>query len=192
MAIVLSILLGISLSAAAGFKIFVPFLVLSIASNAGFVELSSGFAWIGSTPALILFIVATVIEIVAYYIPWLDNILDMIAAPAAVIAGVLLTASVIEDMSPMLKWTLAIIAGGGISGAIHAGTGLIRGASTTTTGGLANNIVASIENVSSTAISIFAIITPVLALVVLFIIMFFIFRFIKKRKAKKRLYKSPY
>ncbi len=184
MAVVLSVLLGISLSAASGFRVFVPFLVISIASKAGLVKLSEGFSWIGSTPALILFAVATVVEIVAYYVPYIDNLLDMIAMPVAVIAGTVLTATVITDMAPMLKWTLALIAGGGASGLVHSGLSLVRGASTATTGGLANNVVATIENVISTVISVFAILAPIVAIIFIAIVVFFIVRIIKRRRQK--------
>ncbi len=185
MAIVLSVLLGISLSAAAGFRVFVPFLVLSISSKAGFVELSSGFSWVGSTPALILFAVATVLEIVAYYVPYIDNILDMMVIPVAVIAGTVLTATVITDMSPMLKWSLAIIAGGGASVAIHSATTAVRGATTALTAGFGNNVVTTTENITSTVLSIFAIITPILAILLLVVVVIVIIKLWKKRKSKK-------
>src|SRR5436309_7251833 len=100
---VLSLLIGIGLSAACGFRVFVPLLVVSVASHTGHLHLSSGFEWMGSDAALIAFAVATVLEVAAYYIPWLDNLLDTIASPAAVIAGTMVTASLVTDMSPFLK-----------------------------------------------------------------------------------------
>src|SRR5215813_12345897 len=109
----LSICLGIGLSAACGFRVFVPLLALSIAGLAGHVSLSPGFQWIASYPALITFSVVTVLEICGYYIPWVDHLLDTIATPAAIIAGILVTASLVTNMSPLMKWTLAVIAGGG-------------------------------------------------------------------------------
>jgi len=94
---ILSLLIGIGLSAACGFRVFVPLLVVSVASHTGHLHLSSGFEWMGSDAALIAFAVATVLEVAAYYIPWLDNLLDTVASPAAVIAGTLVTASLIAD-----------------------------------------------------------------------------------------------
>src|SRR5881394_829642 len=111
----LSSLVGIGLSAACGFRVFVPLLVVSIASYSGHLHLAPGFEWMGSTAALIAFATATALEIAGYYVPWVDNLLDTIASPAAVIAGTIATASVVADMSPFLKWTLAAIAGGGIA-----------------------------------------------------------------------------
>ena len=93
----LSIALGIALSAAAGFRVFVPLLALSIAGYTDVIHLTPGFAWIGTIPSMIAFGTATVAEVAAYYVPWVDNALDTIAAPAAVIAGTVISASVITS-----------------------------------------------------------------------------------------------
>mgnify|MGYP002682636025 CR=1 FL=1 len=107
--LLLSIALGVGLAAACGFRIFVPFTVMSVAALGGYLDLSPTFAWIGTYPALAAFGTATVLEVLAYYIPWLDNLLDTIATPTAVIAGTVATASVVTDMSPLLTWVLAVI-----------------------------------------------------------------------------------
>src|SRR5947207_9549521 len=91
----LSVCLGIGLAAACGFRIFVPLLVTSLAAQTGHLTLAGGFQWIGTRPALVAFAVATVLEILAYYVPWIDNLLDVIAGPAAVTAGIVVTASVV-------------------------------------------------------------------------------------------------
>ncbi len=184
MATLLSVLLGVSLSAAAGFRVFVPFLAISIAYKAGFVQLADGFAWIGTTPALIAFAVATIIEILAYYIPYIDNLLDMIAVPVAVVAGTVLTATVVTDMSPMLKWSLAIIAGGGVSATVQTAVGTVRGASTVVTAGLGNNIVTSFENITSTLLSILALISPLISIIIIILAIIIIFQLRKRKKDK--------
>lgn len=182
---VISIFVGIGLSAASGFRVFVPLLGLSIASIAGGMELSSDFAWIGTLPALIAFSVATLIEIGAYYVPWIDNALDTVATPLAVMSGVLVSVSVFANMSPFLKWTLAIIAGGGTAGLIQHGTVAVRAVSSVSTGGLGNFLVATIEFLGSAVITAMAILVPVLCIISLIIISPFIFRRYKKRKESK-------
>src|SRR5262245_45624492 len=122
MELALSICLGIGLAAACGFRVFVPLLGVSMAALAGHVQLAEGVAWVGTWPALVCFLTATILEIGAYYIPWLDNLLDTIATPAAVVAGTIAMGSVVTDMSPLLKWTLALIAGGGTAGLIQSAT----------------------------------------------------------------------
>ena len=81
------------LSAACGFRVFVPLLVMSLFAKNGHLNLSPGFSWIGTYPALIAFGTATGVEIAAYLIPGLDHLLDIITTPAAVIAGTLVTAA---------------------------------------------------------------------------------------------------
>lgn len=160
---VLSVCLGIALAAACGFRVFVPLLVLSAASKAGWLTLADSFSWIGTTPALVMFAVATVLEIGAYYVPWLDNLLDSAAGPLAVVAGVVVSAAVLTDLDPLLKWTLAIVAGGGAAGAVQAATTGVRALSSTTTLGIANPIVATAELGGSLALSLLSLLLPALA-----------------------------
>jgi hypothetical protein len=167
MDIFLSICLGIGLSAACGFRVFVPPLIMSIAALSGHLSLAHGFEWIGSYPALVAFSVATCLEVSGYYIPWVDHLLDTIATPAAVVAGAVITASMVADMSPFLKWTLAIIAGGGAAGMVQGATVVARGASGVTTAGLANPIVSTLELAGSIVTSILAILAPVVVVVLI-------------------------
>jgi hypothetical protein len=172
----LSICVGIGLSAACGFRVFVPLLVMSIASLSGHLSLAHGFGWIGTYPALVSFAVATCFEIGGYYIPWLDHLLDTLATPAAIVAGTIITASAVTDMSPFLKWTLAVIAGGGAAGIVQSATVLTRGASTITTAGFANPVVATLELAGATITSVLAVVAPILALVFIAAAMIFIGR----------------
>ena len=164
----LAICLGVGLAAACGFRVFVPMLVVSLAAKADWVTLAVGFDWIGTWPAVIAFAVATVLEIGAYYFPWLDNLLDTVAAPAATIAGVLVSAAFIADMHPLLAWSVAIIAGGGVAGTIKTGLAGLRVGSTATTAGTANPVLATIEWIASFAMSVLAIVLPLLAAVLAF------------------------
>jgi len=157
----LAILLGLGLSAACGFRVFVPLLVMGIANHTGHLHLNPGFAWIGSTPALTAFSVACALEIGGYYIPWLDHFLDALATPAAAVAGTVVMASCVTDMSPLLRWTLAIVAGGGTAGMVQSLTVLGRGLSTGLTGGLSNPLFATAELGGSIATSLIALILPI-------------------------------
>ena len=173
----LSIGLGLGLAAAAGFRVFVPLFVMSVAAYTGHLELGQGFHWIGSLPALVVFSTATCLEIGAYYIPWLDNLLDTVSAPAAVVAGAIVAASTFTEMDPLLKWSLAIIGGGGLAGIVKGTTTLTRGASTVTTGGLANWVLSSFELGASFLLSMFAILLP---LVTMALVVFLAFIAVKK------------
>lgn len=164
--IALSVMVGVGLSAACGFRVFIPPLVLCIAGKAGHVTFGQEFVWMDSNVALAAFGLAALLEVGAYYIPWLDNALDTVAAPAAVVAGTLTSASVFgQDMSPWLKWSLAAIAGGGAAGAVQLTTTVTRGASSALTGGSANWMVSTGEGVGAVITAILAIVVPVLVFI---------------------------
>lgn len=184
----LSICVGLGLAAACGFRVFVPLLVTSIAAHSGHLQLASSFEWVGSTPALVTFSLATALEVGAYYVPWLDNFLDTLATPAAVVAGTVVTASMVTDVSPFLKWSLAVIAGGGIAGAVQATTVLARGLSLTSTGGLANPLVATAELGGSVLTAAAAVLAPIMALALLFVVVAIAsWKLIQRRKLQTEL-----
>ena len=159
---IINILLGISLATAVGFRIFVPLLIMSLASMGGYLNLSSGFEWIGTFPALVIFAAASIFELAAYFIPFIDNFLDTIAGPTAVVAGTIVMASSIIELEPIYKWTLAIVAGGGAAGLVQSLTTITRGASSLTTAGLGNSFLALTETTASVGLSILAIFFPMI------------------------------
>jgi hypothetical protein len=160
---------------------------MSVASHAGQLHLAPSFAWIGSEPALVALSVATLLEIAGYYIPWVDHMLDTVATPAAVVAGTVATASMVGDVSPFFRWTLAAIAGGGIAGVIQAGSVLIRGVSTAGTGGLANPLVATMELGGAIITSLLALVLPVLTVMIVLVGLFFLVRRVSQIRWRRSL-----
>ena len=181
-AIIIALCLGICLSAACGLRVFLPFLVASIACKCGGIELKEGFQWIGTWPALIVFSTATIVEIAAYYVPWLDNSLDAIATPAAGIAGTLMTVAVFpSEISPLVSWALGIICGGGVATTVQLATVGTRALSTTYTGGMANPLVSTGEAIGSSGISIAALFIPVIVAIVVVLLTGLLLYFIIKK-----------
>jgi uncharacterized protein DUF4126 len=180
----MAIFTGIGLSATCGLRIFVPLLGISIAHHTGYLALSPGFEWIGSWPATVAFAAAMIFEIGGYYIPWVDNLLDSIATPAAIVAGTIVTASMVGDISPFLRWSLAIIAGGGVAGVIQGSSVLTRGISSTTTGGIGNPVVSTVELLASIFGTIISIALPFVAIVLVVLIIFLILWRIFRGRAK--------
>ena len=184
---VLGIFLGIALAASAGFRVFIPLFLVSLATHFGIgseLEISSTWKWLGDTPTLITLGIATILEIVAYYIPFVDNLLDTIAVPLAGIAGTLLMASQMVEFSPLLTWGLAIVAGGGTAAAIKTSTSTGRLASSTTTAGTGNFIISTAETITSSFLGVFAIFIPVIAFGLVLIILFLVYKFGKKFYSK--------
>ncbi len=172
----LGIAVGIGLSAACGFRVFVPLLVINIASLTGHLHLAPGFAWMGNSYATVAFATATIVEALGYYIPWLDHFLDIVATPAAIIAGVVATASMVTDISPFLKWTLALIAGGGIAGLVQGATVTLRAKSLVSTAGAGNPLVSTLEFAGSIIVALLAILAPIFCLALIGLVCFFVIR----------------
>lgn len=159
----LSAFIGIGLAAASGFRVFLPLFAVSLASYMGWISLPENFQWLAGFPTLIATGVAMIAEILAYYIPYVDHLLDTINIPLATVAGSILFASQFTGMETFPQWALALIAGGGTAAAISTGFAGTRAASTATTGGLGNNIVATTETAGAGIMSILAMAAPIIA-----------------------------
>jgi hypothetical protein len=160
----ISIALGIGLAAAVGFRVFAPLLIASIAAFTGHLHLDAGFSWLGSTAAITMLSVAAVFEVLAYYIPAVDNVLDTLTTPLALIAGAVVSAAVITDLPPLVKWSTAIIAGGGAAAVTQGVTTLVRAKSTTFTAGLGNPLLSTAELVAAVVVSLLSLLAPFLTL----------------------------
>lgn len=172
----LPIVLGIGLAAATGFRIFLPLLILSVAAHTGHLSLDESFAWLGTPAALTMLGTAALAEIVAYYVPGVDNLLDTVATPGAFVAGTVASAAVVTDLEPMVKWTAAVIAGGGVAGLTQATTALLRAKSTVFTGGLGNPVIATAELGGAALISLLALAAPLAALAVIILFLWLAMR----------------
>ena len=179
---IISICLGIGLAASVGFRVFLPLFALSLASYFNIWELNESWMWIGSLTAVITLGVATLVEIIGYYIPFIDNLLDTIAIPLATLAGTAVMLSTVADLSPMITWVLAIIAGGGTATAIKTASGATRLTSSVSTAGIGNPIVTTVETGSSIVMSIFSIFLPFVAFVLVIVVFYLIYKKIKPSK----------
>jgi Domain of unknown function (DUF4126) len=183
----LSIGVGLALAAAAGFRVFVPLLAVSLAARAGWIELSPSFNWLETTPASVALSTATIMEVAAYYVPFLDNMLDTIAAPAAILAGVIAAASVLTDLPPWLQYAIAIIGAGGTAGVVHASTSLLRLKSSAATAGFGNPVLATLELIGSILLAVLGLVAPFIALaVVVGIVVLVVRRFSTRRLTNAR------
>ena len=166
----LSVAAGVGLAAACGFRVFVPLLVVSVAAFSGHLSLAPGTWWLGTLPALIALATATVLEVAAYFVPWMDHALDLLATPAALLAGVLAAASLTGDLPPLARWFIALVAGGGSAGLVQGATTLLRLKSTVLTGGLANPLVALLELLGATVTALLALFLPLACLLTLLLL----------------------
>lgn len=183
---IISIFLGVGLAASVGFRVFLPLFALSLAAYFNIWELNENWQWVGSLATLITLGVATIVEIFAYFIPWVDNVLDSIAIPLAAIAGTAVMVSTVADLDPVVTWSLAIIAGGGTATAIKGAGATGRLASTASTGGLANPVVSTVETGTALVVSVASIFVPILAAVLVIIILIIVFRIYRKLRPRPK------
>jgi Domain of unknown function (DUF4126) len=176
----LSIVLGVGLAAATGFRVFLPMLIVSVASYTGHLSLGDGFAWLGTPAALTMLGAAALAEIAAYYIPGVDNLLDALATPAAFVAGTIVSAAVMTDLPPTVKWPAAIIAGGGVAGITQGVTAALRANSTVFTGGVGNLVLATLELGGALLVSLLALAAPVAALAVVILFLWLAIRLLSR------------
>ena len=186
------IALGIGLAAAVGFRVFLPLLIAAIAAYTGHLHVDDNFAWLGTLPAVTMLAVAAVVEVGAYYIPAVDNLLDSVTAPLALVAGTVVSAAVITDMPPLIKWSTAIIAGGGVAAVTQGVTTLVRAKSTAFTAGLGNPVVSTVEMIAAVLVAFIALIAPLAALALVVAICWVTVRTVRKflradRAAKREL-----
>lgn len=184
MTILINVLIGVSLAATCGFRVFVPFFVMGIAGMGGYLDLGSGFQWIASYPALIVFGVATLAEILAYFFPYVDNLLTTASVPISTIAGILVTAAVMTDINPILQWALAIIAGGGAATATSIISAGVHHGSTALTGGAANPVLSGLESAAAAIISVIAVVAPFLAIICILLILSVLYKIFGKLRRK--------
>ncbi len=183
---IISLFLGIGLAASAGFRVFLPLFALSLAAHFGVWDLNDNWTWIGSLAAVMTLGIATLAEVFAYFIPWVDNALDSIAVPLAAIAGTAVMVSTVVNLDPVVTWSLAIIAGGGTASAIKGANAAGRLTSTATTGGVANPIVSTVETGTAVAVSTASILVPPLAIILVIIILVVIFRIYRKLRPRRK------
>ena len=190
MNLIAALCLGIGLSAACGFRVFIPPLAFSIATHAGVVEPATEWQWLGTYPAIITLGIAAIVEVFAYFIPWVSNFLDSIEVALAPIAGTFITASSLSmagEVDPTLMWTLSILAGGGAAETVEVATSLTRLVASGATAGMGGPVVSIMEMISSIVMSILAITLPILAtFLVVFLMIFFVRRILKFLSQRKR------
>jgi len=178
----LSIVLGVVLAAASGFRVFLPMLIVSGAAYTGHLSLDNSFAWLGTPSALTMLSVAALVEVLAYYVPGVDNLLDAVATPAAFVAGTIVSAAVMTDLPPMAKWMAAVIAGGGTASFTQGVTAILRAKSTVFTGGFGNPVIATGELGGSVLLSLLALAAPLAAFAMVILILWLALRLIRRQR----------
>lgn len=179
--------IAVGLSAACGLRVFVPPMMLSGASVFGGMDVPLQLDWLENPLVFGALAVATLIEVIGYYIPWVDNALDTVATPSALAAGVLITHGYMGEVvsDPFAQWAVAAIIGGGSAGSTQLLSSVTRLSSSALTGGLGNPLVSTTENAGSVGMTLLALAAPFLALLlVVFMLVVAVRRFRRYRRRR--------
>lgn len=187
------------LGAAAGLRVFVPLLVASLACVLGVITPGHGMEWMATWWAVGIFAALSLVEVVAYHVPWLDQALDTIATPLAVVSGTVLAAAPILHLTgdsshmtsgagQLLPWAAAVVGGGLPAAGVQVASVATRATSSATTLGVANPLVATVESVGAAIVSILSVLLPVLAaLLVLCVVLIVLYWARRRRSARARV-----
>ena len=162
--------MGIGLAACAGLRAFLPLFVVGLAGRFDWVPMSESFDWLATWPALVVFGVAVVVEVLADKFPVVDHVLDAVQTFVKPIAGALVMATVVEEWAPLYLTIVAIVAGGTTAGVVHLTKAKLRLVSSATTAGLGNPALSASEDGVALAGVVGSIAVPPLVVVLLAVI----------------------
>lgn len=181
----IALCMGISLSAACGFRVFAPLLAVALAARFTGLSVQGALGWVSTDAALVCLASATVVEMLAYYIPLVDHALDAIATPLSLLAGAIITCGLLPEMPEYARWGLGIVAGAGAAGAVQLSTATLRALSTATTGTLANPIFSTLENILSVIGAVLAIVLPCIAALCVLLLVWLVYRCTKRLRRRR-------
>jgi len=187
--VVSQLAMGLSLAACAGLRAFLPLFVVGLAGRLDWIPLTSHFEWLEATPSLIVFGAAVVAELLADKVPWFDHLLDLVQTFVKPVAGVVVAAAVLHELTPLQGAVLALVLGGGVAGAVHLGKAQLRLLSTATTGGLANPAVSVVEEGGAWSLALAAIVVPLIAATVLLGLLVAVLWLLRRRRVRLRTFR---
>ncbi|MFO0694636.1 MAG: DUF4126 domain-containing protein [Polyangiales bacterium] len=160
------VMMGTSLAACAGLRAWLPLLAVGILARLGFLPLNHAFAFVGSTPALVVFGVATLVELVGDKVIAVDHALDAASTFVRPVAGTVLAAASLSETDPLLATVAGLVVGGGAALTVHSGKAVVRAKSTTLAvfhGGLGNAGLSLLEDGAAMIGTGLAIAAPIVA-----------------------------
>jgi hypothetical protein len=175
--------MAIALAAAAGLRAWLPLFAAGGLARLGVFELGPSFQFLTSDKALLLFGVATAIELVGDKIPAVDHALDVIGTPLRPLAGALLAAGVIGTVAdPLVSAVLGIAIGAPTALVPHVAKAALRATSTAATGGLANPALSFVEDAVSVVLLILAVLVPIAVVALVGLVVYLTTRWLGRRR----------
>jgi hypothetical protein len=174
------------LSTSAGLNAYIPLLIVSLASrfpsNQPLLQLNAPYDIMGSWWVIGLLAVLLLVEVLVDKIPAVDTVNDLVQTFIRPAAGAILfaaNADIITDVSPILALGCGLLVAGGV----HMTKGAARPVVTASTAGTGNWFVSLLEDIAAVAISILAILIPIiLTILILGVIVYFVLFFWRRRQ----------
>ncbi|MEW6287268.1 MAG: DUF4126 domain-containing protein [Chloroflexota bacterium] len=185
MELLTGIFTAFGLSASAGLNAYIPLLVVGLLAHyTNLITLNKPWDTLSNPWIILLLCILVIIEMLADKVPAVNHLNDLIQTFVRPTAGAIVfaaSADVVTDVHPVL----ALAAGLLVAGTVHlTKSGIVRPAVTATTGGAGNVPVSIAEDVTSTVLSIVAVVLPILIGTLLVVIASFIVWRIWKRMDK--------
>jgi len=159
----LALLAGVGVAAASGLRAFLPLLVLGIAARLGMIELQPGARWLASSPAVVCFGAAAVLEILGDKVPVVDHMLDLVGTMLRPAAAWLGSYAVLAHWPAPWGQVVAVVLGGGAL-LLHAAKAKLRLGSTAVTFGHGNPLLSLAEDATAAMLLVAAILAPIVSL----------------------------
>ncbi len=190
----LELLTGTGLALSAGLNAYVPLLAIGLSARLlDFVTLPAGWAWLENPWVLLALGVLFVIEMVADKIPvvdsfndWLQTIVRPTSGGLAFGSGSTATTLAVTDPAAFFssnQW-VPIALGVAIALVVHLAKASARPLVNVATVGLATPVVSAAEDVGSIAVSIMAILIPLLIILVIPVVAWLIWWTLRRRQRR--------
>jgi hypothetical protein len=176
--------MAIALASAAGLRAWLALLAAGGLARLGVLDLGRSFEFLASDKALVLFGLATAIEIIGDKIPAVDHALDLIGTPLRPLAGAVLAASVLGTVSdPLTSTVLGAAVGAPTALVPHVAKSALRVASSTATAGLVNPALSFVEDAIAIVLLILAVLIPVVVVALVALTLYLSTRLLRRRRA---------
>ena len=157
---------GVVIAAACGLRAFLPLLALALGVHFGLVHVQPGMAWIGSLPAIVTLVWATLLELAADKVPALDHALDVVALGLRPAAAALAAWVTFSGAHPALAVAAALVLGASAMG-VQVAKAKVRLGSSMLTFGTANPLLSFAEDGVAILLASLAVLAPLAALTTL-------------------------
>lgn len=156
--------LGVVLAATAGLRAFLPVFSASLAAWTTDLPLPHNLAWLEKPETVVIFGVATLLEILGDKVPIVDHALDSVQVLTKPVLAALAATPFLYQLAPEYFVAIGIVLGAPLALGVHSAKATARLGSTATTGGVGNPLLSVLEDVAAVSAIILGFLAPLLAL----------------------------